>query len=441
MKTELTAFYVNKKLRPRQSRYEVTDALSQALRLTVHPTGSKTWVKRFRLPGGRIVKLTLGPYNPGKPASGEPVIGGPLTIAEARQVSAEVNRKRAAGIDVIADRRSRLTSAADSFPVSAREFIETHKVRKTGERPRNWRLVAKVLGLDYPLDGKPPQIVKGSLCDRWATRSMGEISGHDVHAVIAEATKHGTPGLATRTEGPSDNRGRKMADALGSLFKWCMQHRRAAMKAGNPMRDAYRPGPPKARERVLSHDEIRSLWAVSDDLSPPYAGAIRLLLLTGCRLNEIARLEWSEISEDLSLISLPGRRTKNNLAHVVPLAPLARSIIESQKRIENCEFVFSISGGKPISGFQAVKRTLDEKMNTDPWRLHDLRRTCSTQMSELGVVPHHVEAILNHVSGTRAGIAGVYNKAQYVAEKKAGLELWAAFIEGLVTTRYCTGSA
>jgi integrase len=443
---KLTAAVVEK-TKAAAERREIADGLSVGLRLVIQPSAAKSWAMRFRRPNGKPAKLTLGSVNLGKAASGEPVIGGPLTLAEARALCAEINRQRASGRDVVSEvkavkQRHRRASAGqtDTFAEVAQAFIEKHKVKKTGERPRGWRDVAKVLGLDYPKDGGEPTHVKNGLSERWADRPIGDIDGHDVHEVIAEAIKHGIPGIKPKNEEASDNRGRKMGDALGSLFKWAMRHRRTAMK-GNPCIGAYRPGPPPPRDRVLSANEIRLLWMACDEATYPFGSIIKLLLLTGSRLNEIAGLGWSELSDDLSVMSLPGRRTKNSLQHVVSLPRMAQEVVKRAKRIERCHFVFSITGRTPVSGWSKIKRQLDEAMTAQnsnavaPWRLHDLRRTCATGMADLSVPPHIVEAALNHVSGAKAGVAGTYNRALYAEEKKAALERWAAYVEGIVAGR------
>jgi integrase len=118
---------------------------------------------------------------------------------------------------------------------------------------------------------------------------------------------------------------------------------------------------------------------------------------------------------------------------VVPLPPLARELIRS--RVEQGYLLFSTTGVTPVSGWTAIKQRLDRAMKIPAWRLHDLRRTAATGMAELGIPPHIIEALLNHVSGARAGVAGIYNRALYSAEKKAGLERWATHIEGLVSGR------
>ena len=133
--------------------------------------------------------------------------------------------------------------------------------------------------------------------------------------------------------------------------------------------------------------------------------------------------------------NIPASRTKNKWPHVVPLAPLARDIVATSVAASTSNLIFTTTGRTPVSGFAQIKRKLDAAMKIPEWRLHDLRRTAATGMAELGIAPHIVEACLNHVSGAKAGVAGVYNRAAYAPEKKAALERWANHIEGLVKGR------
>lgn len=450
MGTKLTVAALEK-IGKSSERREIADAGSDGLRLIVQPSGAKSWAMRFRRPDGKPAKLTLGPVDLSSGAATEPVIGGPLTLVQARALAAEINRQRAAGRDVVLDqkedrRRRRVETgerASNSFGSIARDFIEGHKVKKTGQRPRGWREIARLLGLDYPAAGGEPTCIKDGLAERWADRPIGDVDGHDIHAVVTEAVKYGVPGMQARNDGASDNRGRKMADALGSLFKWAVRHRRKALRT-NPVLGVYRPGPPAARDRVLTNTEVRWLWAACDDVGQPFGPICKLLLLTGCRLNEVARLEWSELSEDFSVVTLPGQRTKNALSHIVTLPPMARDIVKGVRRIEECRYVFSTKGKTPVSGWSKVKQRIDEHMGAEakkqnvtlaPWRLHDLRRTAATGMAEIGIAPHVVEACLNHVSGAKAGVAGTYNRAAYAAEKKVALERWTAHVTGIVSDK------
>ena len=193
----------------------------------------------------------------------------------------------------------------------------------------------------------------------------------------------------------------------------------------------HRPSAGPSRDRVLSTSEIRLFWNATATLPQVSANVVRLLLLTGCRLNEVAKLRWEEVSDDFATLTIPGTRTKNSRALVVPLPPLARQLIAEQERNE--EFVFTTNGVTPAAGWSMAKKRLDAAMGNVPaWVLHDLRRTAATGMAEIGIQPHIVEAVLNHVSGHRAGVAGVYNRASYAAEKREALEKWASHIRSIV---------
>lgn len=142
---------------------------------------------------------------------------------------------------------------------------------------------------------------------------------------------------------------------------------------------------------------------------------------------------WSEIDLDKALWSIGPVRTKNGLPHDVPLSPTAVSILRGAPRREDRDFVFGSRNG-PFQGWSNAKAALDARMAAAaqvvrPWRLHDIRRTVATGLGDLAVLPYVVEAILNHVSGHRAGVAGIYNRAAYSTEKRDALDRWANFID------------
>jgi integrase len=218
-----------------------------------------------------------------------------------------------------------------------------------------------------------------------------------------------------------------MHAALSILFRYLLQHRKVAL---NPASGVWHPGAPPSRERVLTEEEIKALWRAAEKLRAPYGAAVRLLLLTGARLNEVTGARRDELSSDNSLWTIPGSRTKNHRPHPVPLPPLARSLVP------NGDGAFLFGGDRPVTSWSWAKAELDATSGVTDWRLHDLRRTAATGMAELGVAPHIVEAVLNHVSGHKSGVAGIYNRALYTEEKKAALERWAAHVEGLVAGRH-----
>jgi integrase len=457
MSKPLTAAAVAR-LRPAKSRREIPDGACPGLYLVVQPSGAKSWALRFHRPNGKSAKLVLGSVyaTADKEPDTSPAIGGHLTLAAAHRLVAELRHQIAQGRDPAAahiaeKKRNKLAiaeSAEKTFAATARAFIENYKVGKTGERPRRWREIARVLGLDYPRDAGDPKKIEGGLADRWSDTPIAAIKGDDIQSVIDESRENGIPGLPPRNDGESGSRGRKMADALGSMFKWAKKSKRLIIV--NPCLNIDRPGAPAKRSRVLNvradvrtADELRWFWAGSDALPEPFGALLKLLLLTGCRLNEIARMLNDELSDDMTMLRLLSGRTKNALEHHVPLPPMARDILAGVKRIEGSNYVFSTNGRTPVSGWSKIKQRLDAAMLAEarkecgkaltipPWRLHDLRRTAATGMNGIGIAPHIVEAVLNHVSGVKAGVAGNYNVEQYAPEKKTALERWAAHIVAL----------
>jgi integrase len=217
------------------------------------------------------------------------------------------------------------------------------------------------------------------------------------------------------------------------MFTWLARRR---IVATNPCIGIQRPDAAPARDRVLTVNEIVAFWQACGEIGEPIGQLLKLLLLTGCRLNEVAAMTRAELSDDGATWTIPSSRTKNKRAHVVPLPPLARAIIAGVKPIASAaSYVFTTNGRSAISGWSAIKKVLDAAMGaTSPWRLHDLRRTAATGMADIGIPPHIVEAALNHVSGAKAGVAGTYNRAAYANEKRAALERWALHIERLVSS-------
>jgi integrase len=265
-----------------------------------------------------------------------------------------------------------------------------------------------------------------SLADLWAERPIADIGSGDIFSVVEDARQRGVPGVAAKTDGVSEARVRHLFSALSVLFGWCHRRRRIEV---NPVDAVHRPAAGKSRDRVLTDAEIQKFWQAAD--AEQHVGPLlKLLLLTGARLNEVAGLRRSELSNDTW--TLPAARAKNGRTHVVPLPPLACELIAAVPNIGS-DLLWTTNGRTPVSGWSKTKRRLDAAMNIPPWRLHDLRRTAATGMAEIGIAPHIVEACLNHISGSKSGVAGTYNRAVYGPEKKVALERWASHVAGLVT--------
>lgn len=182
-------------------------------------------------------------------------------------------------------------------------------------------------------------------------------------------------------------------------------------------------GKRKTRERVLNDDEIRKVWAAAEAEGYPFGPALRLLLLSGCRLSEIAKAEWREIDPVRRVLTIPAQRYKVNQQHVVALSDMAWEIVEGLPRYVNGDFLFSVTGGvSPVCGWYLPKRRLDAASGVRGWQIHDLRRTYRTRLAELRVPDTVAELALGHA---RKGIAGVYDRHRYVDEIRAANEAWA----------------
>ncbi|MGY3690704.1 integrase [Bradyrhizobium sp. USDA 3240] len=431
----------------------IKDDGATALFLVITPGGHRSWMMRFRDPAGRPRKMVLGPLHSGKEEiKGDVVVGMPLTLKAAHLLAADVLRDRALNKDVAAEHKTRKVrqrtekerQTATAFGVCVRRFFIEYKVKKSSTRPRRWYETAALLGLRWLVGSDPakvePEVIDGGLAQRWADTPVTSIDEAAILVVLDGAKRKQVPGLEPRSPGLNDARTRHLFSALSVLFGWLRDER---LVASNPLRELSRPAPPAARERVLKPHELIWFWKACDRVGEPFGTIFKLLLLTGSRLREIAGIRRSELSEDGTLLTLPGARTKNRLPHAVPLPPIARALLAEAT---GKELVFTTTGKTPPSGWSRAKSRLDDIMlgiakkergkdaEIPDWRLHDLRRCFVTGMNELGVLPHIVEACVNHRSGVaKAGVAGVYNLAEFLPERRAALERWAAHVAGLVS--------
>jgi integrase len=216
---------------------------------------------------------------------------------------------------------------------------------------------------------------------------------------------------------------------LSSFFAWALMRDFGCKE--NPVLKTEAPKAESESTRALSGDELRTIWLACDDSD--YGRIVRLLILTGCRREEIGGLRWSEINLDDGTLTVPVERSKNHRAHTLPLSGMALDIIRAIPRREGIDHLFGARGdGFKIWGY-SKKALLASTGTMADWRLHDLRHTVSTGMHELGVEPHHVESILNHVSGHKDGVAGRYNHATYLAQMSRALAMWADHVQSVVT--------
>jgi integrase len=275
--------------------------------------------------------------------------------------------------------------------------------RKTKVRPRSYEEIARYL--------------TGRSFARLHKMDIGEITKRDVALALNSIPQYVTAKCARTT--------------LNKFYIWCMQQ---GLADHNPVVDTAveEPADHEARGRVLKVEELGQIWRALDADDGEFAAIVKLLILLGCRRKEIGGMCWSEFTPDRVAWTLPKARAKNNNALTLELPPLARDIIRAIPERVGRDQLFGLRG-TGFSGWGRAKKRLDAKVKLAPWRIHDLRKSTATGMANLGGIPPHVvEAILNHISGSKAGVAGLYNKSDYAAETRLALRRWADHITSVV---------
>lgn len=441
------------------AQVEILDTLMPGLRLRVSSKGAKAWTVLTRaLVDGekKLVRATLGHY---------PL----LKVAAARDAAREYLRAIQEGANPLALKAEKqavkVTESVNTFGAVLQRFLK-EKSKKL--KAKTFDEYERVLG---SADFKP-----------WEHRTLKSITRADVRAVLAE--------IEERVSSVTAN---KAFVYLRVLFNWAVE---TDIIPAAPTDRMKAPDGADKRTRVLTDDELRIFWSALPSAGV-FEPVFALLALTGQRRDEITSLKLHEIHGlDGDAPFLQFAQTKNDMPHVVPLSPAAAAILrktlDDRVAEKDCPFVFTTTGKTALSGFSRIKARLMQAVNeqTDKdiaaaraegnkahadrldqafyaerhrealekalataekkkdekealrlekllntaWRLHDLRRTLVTGLNDKGIEPHVVEAVVNHVSGVaKAGVAGVYNHARYLNERRMALELWARHIEGLVT--------
>jgi integrase len=394
---KLTDLFVERLKAPTKGRVEFFDTTFPGLALRVTDTGHKSWSLFYRA-AGRQRRYTIGPYPAFKPA-------------DARKAASAALHRVEAGGDPTEERKARRDAgkpAVDHFAEVARDYLGRQVKKNTAAS--TYKETARVFERD--------------VIPVWGRRPIGSITRRDVTALIDGKAAAGAEVQANR-----------VLALLRTFFGWAVGK---DWIVSNPCDGLKPPTKEKARDRVLADDEIRLFWAAADAIAWPYGSLFKLLLLTAQRRDEVAPVEWSEIDLAKGVWSIPRHKAKNARAHEVQLSREARAVLSAVPKIAG-EFVFSTNGRTAVSGFSRAKERLDDLMakSTEkeiaPWVLHDLRRSATTGMARLKVPPHVVDRILNHSSGTIRGVASIYNRFDYADERRAALEAWGRYVEGLVS--------
>jgi integrase len=355
--------------------------------------GAKRWIIQYRI-GGRQRRESLGDVR-------RVELDAARKIARARFAQVEL------GVDPAADKAAARAAAAAAELSLARVAARYLDAKKDRLRPSSYQQAELHFSTHWqPLRDRPLEGIRRA----------------DVAARLGELIKQHGRIAAARARGN-----------LSALFTWAMKE---GLCEGNPVIATNDPDAGvQARERVLADSEIRTIWnACGED---PAGCLVKLLLLTGCRRNEIGGLRWSEIDFDTGTMTLAGARTKNRRELALPLPAIALDLINAVPRREGRDYVFGRDGGAFL-GWSVMKLRLDAKiaMATGKplahWTLHDCRRTVRTGLGRLGVLPHVAELVINHAP---RGLEAIYNKHRYAREIGEALVLWAAHVQAVVEGR------
>jgi integrase len=377
-------------VKPAAERREIPDGLLPGLYLVIQPSGSRSWAVRYRH-HGHPCKYTIGRY----PA---------IDLASARKLASAALRAVAEGRDPTQEKKQARPAKADDIETVAVQFIERHCNRSN--RPRTAAETAHLL--------------EQHVLPRLRGRSVREITRRDILDVLDRVVDNGAPISANRT-----------LAAVRKLFNWAVSRDIIAV---SPCAGVKPPTPERARDRVLSDDELVRVWRAAEKIGGPFGALVQLLALTGQRRDEVAGMRWDELDLEARLWTLPRGRVKTDQGHVVPLSAAAVTIISSIPRIAESPFVLTTNGTAPSSGYSKGKRKLDALLPPAmlPWRLHDLRRTVASGMARLGINLPVIEKVLNHSSGSFAGIVSVYQKHSFADEKRAALDVWSRHVARVV---------
>jgi integrase len=364
------------------------DSSAPGFGIKVTPRGRKVFIVLYRTggAGSRLRKYTIGPY-------------GRVTLHQAKVAAQRVYAARLEGRDLAAEKRE-----AKRRVVAGRvdDLLEAYIAQHVSQN-RSAREISRLLRREM-----------GSVC---GSRSIHEIGKRDVIEIVTAIEQRGAPIAANKT-----------LKTVKTFLRWCVGR---GVLDQSPADGVPLPAKEFTRDRVLSDDELARIVIAARKIGLPYGGIVELLALTGQRREEVARLTWGECDLARRVWTLPKERTKNGKPHIVHLSEQSMAVLAGAEK--RGHIVFSLGGAKPFQDFSRAKRELDDLSGITAWRLHDLRRTCVSGMARLGIPPHVADKILNHQAGTISGVAAVYQRHDFLAERRDALERWAAHVAAIIT--------
>lgn len=362
------------------------DAGTPGFGVKVTPRGRKVFQVLYRLggAGSRLRKYTIGPY-------------GRVTLAQAKAEAMQVFAARLAGRDPAGEKRERRRQlVVDRVDRALTDYV-AKRLSQNKSGPAIGRMLQREVGA------------------AWGLRSLHDIKPRDVADVINGVMDRGTPVAANI-----------LLKWTKSFFTWCIAQ---GLIECSPATGIGRPAKEVARDRFLSDDELRRVLSACRQLGV-YGAAVETLALTAQRRSEVLGMSWDELDLDKAIWALPGTRIKNRKPHIVHLSERVREIIAVQPK--NGSLVFSMTGRTQLGRLNYWKGLLDEASGVTGWTIHDLRRTAVSGMAARGVAPHVADKILNHKSGSISGVAAVYQRHEFLAERKDALDRWSRHVVALV---------
>ena len=363
-------------LKPSTTQVDYWDASVPGFGLRISPGGRKAWVVLYRT-HGRLRRLTLGGFPE-------------LTLAEARGRARVAQHEVVVGGDPAAVKAE--ARHAETIGTLAEEYIERH----AKPNKRSWKDDRRMLGSE--------------VLPSWRHVPVGELRRRDVRELVEAIAERGAPILANRVLALV----RKMLN-FGVEREWLDV---------NPAAGVRRPAPERRRDRVLTNEEIRTLWKQLANEVPAMAAAFRLRLITGQRSGEVGGMKWGDVDLESSMWTIPGEQAKNGLPHRVPLTEPARKILVALKPATKLEYVLAGARGK------RQQTAALSRIGLADFRPHDLRRTAATQMASAGVPRLVISKVLNHVESS---VTAIYDRHSYDAEKRQALETWARTLDAILT--------
>jgi integrase len=370
-------------------RLEVFDERVPGFGVRVSKAGTKTFILTYRH-RSRSRRLTLGRYPT-------------LTLADARDKAIDALRQVANGQDPILE-ADKADDTSYQFDAIATSYVEKHC--KVHNKPSTARESERCLNKHF--------------VSAWGKRDLRDITQPHINEILDKLIADGTPSEANHALG-----------VIKTLFNWCVDR---DLLAVSPCQKVRKPAKHNSRARVLTDPELVKVWRSFEAEGYPFGYMGKLLVLTAQRRGEVTEMRWQQLDLDRRTWTIPAELAKNSRAHVLPLCDTAMAILNSVPRLSP-ERVFPARNNdvNAISGFTRAKNRFDKLSGVQEWTIHDIRRTVATGLAQLGVAPHVIERVLNHVSGTFAGVAGVYNRFQYQDEMRAALAKWDAHVQRLVT--------